>query len=196
MSETMSQLLRMLSMSEIEALGESVFCDDEIGLTWKHVERLPDEAVMNRLSTRNETVLRALAMIEEHDQTRSDESERAELHRLEGKLDLALELLAEVVGERHASTPTYPVRFNARGLCWECPEAVPVGALLSMECYVLPPWPLPLKVHVRIQAVEPRGRKWWVCGRIEGLFGGAKEWLGKLVFRRHRRTVALQRQRG
>lgn len=196
MSETMSQLLRMLSMTEIEVLGESVFCDDEIGLAWKPVERLPEELALNRISARNETMLRALAMLEEHDQIRSDEGERAELHRLEGKLDLAMEMLAELVSERHASVPTFPVRFNARGLCWECPEELPVGALMSIDCYAHPPWPLPLKLHARIVDVEQRGSKWWICSRIEGLFGGAKEWLGKLVFRRHRRTVALQRSRG
>jgi hypothetical protein len=35
-----------------------------------------------------------------------------------------------------------------------------------------------------------------ICTRIEGLGAVSREWFGKLVFRRHRRTVALQRGRG
>lgn len=195
MSESNSQLLRMLSMSEVEVIGEHVFCDDEIGLTWERIEHLPDEAELNRVNGRNETVLRALAMLEEHDQTRSDDGERAELYRLEGKLDLALELMAELVRERQAAIPTCPVRFNSRGLCWECPEELASDGLMRLQCFVQPPWPLPLSLYVRVVGVEPRDGHWWVCGRVEGLLGGAREWLGKLVFRRHRRTVALQRSR-
>lgn len=196
MSESMSQLLRMLSANEIEVIGEHVFCDDEIGFTWQRVEHLPDENSLNRDNARNETVLRALAMLEEHDQTASDVAERAEFHRLEGKLDLALELMAELVRERQAAIPTWPVRFNSRGFCWECPEAPAAGDLLRVECYALPPWPLPLKLYVRIVGVEPRDGNQWVCGRIEGLIGAARDWLSKLVFRRHRRTVALRRGGG
>ena len=195
MSESMSQLLRMLSAVEIEVLGEHVFCDDEIGLTWQEIQHLPEVALLNRVNGRNETVLRALAMLEEHDQTRSDDAERAEFHRLEGKLDVALELMAELVRERQAAIPTWPVRLNTRGLCWECHDAPTVGNLVSVDCYALPPWPLPLKLYVRVIGVEPRDENWWVCGRIEGLTSGTKEWLGKFVFRRHRRTIALQRNR-
>lgn len=190
-----SQPLRILSAAEVDVLGERVFCDDELGLRHTGIASLPEPAALLRTNARNETVLRALAMLEEHDQTSSDDAERAELHRLEGKLDLALELMAELVRERQGAIPTRAVRFNARGLCWDSPEPLRAGDLLDVDCYALPPWPLPLKLYVRVTHAEQRKEMWRVCSRIEGLSAGVAEWLGKLVFRRHRRTIAQQRGR-
>ncbi|HEU4618978.1 MAG TPA: PilZ domain-containing protein [Gammaproteobacteria bacterium] len=181
--------------AELEVLGERVFCDDELGLAWSEVEALPEDAPLLRVNARNETVLRALAMLEEHDPSQSDDAERAELHRVEGKLDLALELLAELLRERQGALAPRRVRFNARGLCWDCEEAPRVGALLAIDCYALPPWPLPLKLFGRVTAVEPRAAGCRVCTRLEGRTTGVNDWLGKLVFRRHRRSVAQQRHR-
>ncbi len=183
------------SAAELAVLGERVFCDDELGLVWRQVEQLPDDSARARTNSRNETVLRALAMLEEHDGSQQDDAQRAELYRLEGKLDLALELMSELVRERQGAIPQRSVRFNARGFCWDSDEDLAAGALLAIECYVLPPWPLPLKLYCRVTHVEAGGRLRRVCARVEGLNGGVTDWLGKLVFRRHRRTVAQRRQR-
>jgi hypothetical protein len=227
------------SLAELEVLGDRVYCDDELGLEWTEIEAVPEGPVLLRINARNETVLRALAMLEEHDASQSDAAERAELHRLEGKLDLALELLAEFVRGRTDALAPRRVRFNAGGLCWDWEEAPPrasvaapnradrpsprasapfaasertpspsppaeaslasprAGALLAVDCYVLPPWPLPIKLHCRVTAVDPLGaHEYRACARLEGQTDGVNEWLGKLVFRRHRRSIALQRQRG
>ncbi len=182
--------------AELAVLGDRIYCDDELGLAWRPVEQLPDEAVRARTNARNETVLRALAMLEERDASQQDDAERAELHRLEGKLDLVLELMSELVRERQGAVAPWSVRFNARGLCWDCDEAVPVvGALLAVDCYVLPPWPLPLRLYCRVAQVEAGARLSRVCAEIEGLNRAVTDWLGKLVFRRHRRTIAQRRQR-
>ena len=179
---------------EAEVLGERVFCDDELGLICTPIEHLPDAPVLARINARNEAVLRGLSMLEEHDQTSSDDGERAEFHRLEGKLDLALELIAALVRDRQGAAPVVPVRFNARGLCWESPDPVEAGALVAVECFVLPPWPLPITMHARIVHVDRIGETHRACGRIEGLSDGVREWLAKLVFRRHRRTIAQRRR--
>lgn len=185
------------SPAELEVLGDRVYCDDELRVAWAEVEALPEEAALLRTNARNETVLRALAMLEEHDPSQSDDAERAELRRLEGKLDLALELLADLVRGRNDAVAARRVRFNARGLCWDCEEAPRVGALLAIDCYLLPPWPLPLELHGRVTGVDQYAeRAYRACARLEGQTGGVNDWLGKLVFRRHRRSIAQQRQRG
>jgi hypothetical protein len=193
MSESMSGLYRVLSQAEIDVLGERVFCDDELGLRWEEVDTLPNEIALARINVRNETVLRSIAMLEERDETQADDAERAEFHRLEGKLNLVLELLSELV--RHGRSPahTREVRLNARGLCWNTSEAVRPGALMQLELYALPAWPVPLTLHARVTDVDQRRRDWRVCARLEGMGAGARDWLDKLVFRRHRRAVALSR---
>jgi hypothetical protein len=83
--------------------------------------------------------------------------------------------------------------LNARGLCWNTSEAVRPGALMQLELYALPAWPVPLTLHARVTDVDQRRRDWRVCARLEGMGAGARDWLDKLVFRRHRRAVALSR---
>ena len=124
--------LPALSQAEFEVLGESVFCDDEIGIDWRVVESLPDEAELSRRNLHNEKVLRALALFEEHDQSPSDESERAELHRLEGKIDLLLELVTVLVRDQQGGDRVRNARFNTRGLCWDSTRPPAKSALIAL----------------------------------------------------------------
>ncbi len=184
-----------LSVAQLRALGDHVYCDDELRLEWRRIDDLPQEPVLARCNARNETMLRAFAMLEEHDVTQADGAERAEFHRLEGKLDLALELLADVVREREQDVSPVPVRFNMRGLCWSSPKRAESGELLRVDCHLLPPWPLPLRLYAQVVGVERQADLWLVCSRLQGLTPGVEDWLAKLVFRRHRRQVARQRSR-
>ena len=194
---TTSVHLPALSEAEFDVLGEHVFCDDEIGIDWRVLESMPDEPELARRNVHNEKVLRAMALFEEHDQSPSDDAERAELHRLEGKIDLLLELVTVLVRDQQGGSRVRNARFNTRGLCWDGKRQPPDRALLDVDCYLLAQWPLPLKLCARVVDVVPaRDGAHRVCTRIEGLGGPSKDWLGKLVFRRHRRSVALQRKRG
>jgi len=180
---------------EIAVLGRQVFCDDELGLAWSAASSLPAAPVLARLNARNEVVLRTLSLVEEHDETQAENAERAELHRLEAKVNLALELLAELVTQRTSPLPPRPLRFNSSGLCWLADEPLELDALLLVECYVLPAWPVPLKLYARVKSVEPAHGRHRICASLEALSEGAAIWLDKLVFRRHRRAIAQRRTR-
>ncbi len=185
-----------MSAGEDAALGGQVACDDEIGLAWRPIDQLPTTLASNRINARNEAVLRSLAMLEEHDETRADPGDRAELHRLEGKLNLVLELVSELVRERQEQAVVQPVRFNSVGMCWSVERPQNEGTLFEIECYALPAWPVPLRLFARSVACVEQAGYWRLCTRFEGLTPGVSEWLDKLAFRRHRREVALQRKRG
>ena len=183
---------------EIEVLGRQVFCDDELGLAWSAVDDLPPAPVLARVNGRNEVVLRTLSLVEEHDETQAEAAERAELYRLEAKLNLVLELLSELVMQHASPLPPRPLRFNSRGLCWLADDTVELDTLLLVECFVLPAWPVPLKLYARVKRVEPAdgNGRYRICASLEGLSESAAIWLDKLVFRRHRRAIAQRRTRG
>lgn len=188
--------LPSLSQAEFDVLGEHVFCDDQIAIEWKVISSLPGEPELKRRDSQNERVLRALSLVEEHDETQSDVAERAEFHRLEGKVDLVLELLTVLVKSSQGARELRSARFNSRGLCWNSNQSPPEGALLDVDCYLLAQWPLPLKLCARVVESAARAEQFRVCTRIEGLGHVSRDWFGKLVFRRHRRTIALQRKQG
>lgn len=181
---------------ELAVLGDRVFCDDELGLEWVVLDAAPDGTTVTRTNARNETVLRTLALVEEHDETQSEDAERAELHRLEAKLDLTLELLSDLVSMKRGHVPRRAVRFNSRGLCWQSETAPAVGSLLLVDCFVQPAWPIPLKLLARVRSSDAAGGAHKVCTSLEQLDSGVRDWLEKLVFRRHRRAIARRRASG
>ena len=188
--------LPALSEAEFDVLGEHVFCDDEISIDWREVDSLPDEQELQRREQHNEKVLRSLTLVEEHDQTQSDDAERAEFHRLEGKLDLILELVTVLARSQQDANKARNARFNARGLCWDGANPVAAGTLLDVDCFLSVQWPLPLKLCARVVDSVRGSDSYRVCSRIEGLGSTSRDWLSKLVFRRHRRSIAMQRARG
>ncbi len=188
-----SPINHTLSDAEQRVLGDSLYCEDELSLSWSLVLDLPGPQVLNRQNHRNESVLRALTMLEEHDESQADDTERADLYRLESKLNLMLELVAELVRERAGGVAPVQMRFNAAGLCWYTDEAFPQGTLLVTHWYLLPSWPVALQLYARVRSCRADGDLNLVCADLEGVSTGVAEWLEKLVFRRHRRAVALQR---
>lgn len=182
-----------LPPAELAVLGEQIFCDDDLGLAWTVLDEKPEEAKLARMNARNEVVLRTLALVEEHDETQVEDAERAELHRLEAKLNLVLELLADLISEGQGTLPRRAVRFNSKGLCWQSEEALEPNALLIVRCYAQPAWPVPLKLIARVRSSLPSRDGFRICSHLEEMSFGAANWLEKLVFRRHRRSIARSR---
>jgi hypothetical protein len=182
-----------LTENERRVLGDRVFCVDRIGFSAVPVAEAPSALALGRVNQRNLAVLRSLAMLEEHDDKVTDDGERAELRRLEGKVDLLLELVSELVRERRPGGEPRVARFSAEGVCWTAPEAEFPGALLLTEWFLIASWPVSLKLHVRIDSSDKRDDGYRICGRLEGTNDTVKDWLEKLVFRRHRRAIAQRR---
>jgi hypothetical protein len=188
-----SHMTRSLSTAELAVLGERVFCEDELTFTWLPVAAVPQGGALTRQNGRNESVLRALSMLEEHDESPAEDAERADFRRIEGKLDLVMELVAELVRERTGSSRAVRMRFSAEGVCWHAGRAEPAGTLLLTEWWLLPAWPVALRLHAEVTESRPEGNEFVVCARLVGVSDTVKDWLEKLVFRRHRRAIAQQR---
>lgn len=193
MKESSEPAPQAVPETERRVLGDRVFCDDRIGFAAAALPEAPSAMALARVNQRNVAVLRSLAMLEEHDDAVSDDGERAELHRLEGKVDLLLELVSELVRERRPGSEPRVVRFSAEGVCWTGSEPEPVDALLLTEWFLVAAWPVSLKLHVRVASCERQADGHRLCGRLEGTNDIVKDWLEKLVFRRHRRAIAQRR---
>ena len=107
--------------------------------------------------------------------------------------------LAAALGRAHGAdvTALYAVTPVLVEMAFDVTLGAPTKALLDIDCYLLAQWPLPLRLSARVVDIVPaRDGMRRVCSRIEGLSGPGRDWLGKVVFRRHRRSVALHRARG
>lgn len=139
-----------------------------------------------------ERLLRDLAMVEERRGEPEDPAHPPDpaLRRLEAKLDLTLQLLAQALPALAGPGPR-SVRLSARGVRF---DAAPGMAAAEGAIAVLAWQPgegLPLALHLPVRCLaQVGGRSWW-C--FEALEPGLADLLERHVFRLHRRALAARR---
>jgi hypothetical protein len=140
-----------------------------------------------------ERLLRDLAMAEERRGDAEDANHPADpaLRRLEAKLDLTLQLLAQALPAL-AGPSLRPVRLSAVGVRFEGPTGV-TAATGALAVLVWQPGDgLPLTLHLPVTCLaQAAGRSWW---RFDPLPAGVADLLERHVFRLHRRELAAQRR--
>ncbi|WP_397607473.1 PilZ domain-containing protein [Silanimonas sp.] len=140
-----------------------------------------------------ERLLRDLAMMEERRGESDDPAHPPDpaLRRLEAKLDLTLQLLAQALPAL-APPPPRAVRLSARGLRIDASaadaEVVDAPATLAWQ----PGDGLPLLAYLPVRRLARQGdTSWWA---FEPLEPALADLLERHVFRLHRRWLAAQRR--
>lgn len=172
------------------------------GLVWEdrwsldlHTEALDPES-LHRISARNEALLRALAVLDESHRPPEEvaESVQHELLRLDSKLQLALDLLGELLARQVNLPDPCPVRMTAAGIEWQPrPETVlpQPGTVLRLDLYPSDQLPRPLVLEARLVEGAPTG---WLRAAFSWGSAAEREALERFLFRLHRRSVARQRR--
>ena len=140
-----------------------------------------------------ERLLRDLAMVEERRGEPEDPTQPPDpaLRRLEAKLDLTLQLLAQALPSL-AGPPPRPVRLSAVGVRFDTPTGVAAAAGALAVLAWQPGEGLPLALHLPVTCLASGGgRSWW---RFDPLPPGLADLLERHVFRLHRRGLAAQRR--
>lgn len=184
-----------------DPMEQGLVCEGEVPLGWELVIELPPEQRLAAINAANESLIRSCEGLEEPYRSYEESSDLAqELQRLDSKLTLVLDMLAESLRRPGDLPPDRRVRFNAHGVSWELTEAreehPEPDALIRIECYVCAFLPKPLVMYGRVSgpAQDDAGR---VPERATveflGVSQGLADALERLVFRRHRREVAQLR---
>lgn len=174
-----------------QAFSQRVIYEDRLPLA---VQPGTDAAARELLEERNCHVLDSLAALEERRPDSGDENGAVlqELARLDGKLNVLMDIVGRLLMPDHALPPRQMLRLNSLGA--ELPAALlPAGAqrddlLLSIHfeaCRALP-----LMLPVKFGQVLAGER---VFVTFPALRPAVMERLEKLVFRQHRRKVAEAR---
>jgi len=116
----------------------------------------------------------------------------AELQRLDAKLNVTLELLGRVLEQQLQLPAPVRMRFNAYGVEWLGDDGAQPGETVIVAIH-LPACPaLPLELEARIAAPLEAG---WTAAFFVALPESFVEAFERLVFRAHRREVALSAAR-
>lgn len=175
-------------------LEQALACEGLLPLGWEVRAELPSESRFAALNGANEALVRSCDGLEEPRRKLDDVNELGqELQRLDAKLDLILELLAEWL-QAPTLPPAVQVRFNAVGLCWEAEDLPEPGSLLRLELHLCSRIPRPVILYGRVVRVHPvNGGGARAVIEFVGVSEGLADALERMVFRRHRREVAQLR---
>lgn len=135
----------------------------------------------------NLLILRGLALLAEAGQ--DAEEAPAWQQRLEGKLDLALLMLADVLAERQSMPAAKPLSLNTEQVHLPDEPPHPAGENMLLSVYLDPGLPLPVNLTATTVGAGTEG-----CTlRLAPLSDELDHWLGVTLFRFHREQL---RRRG
>ncbi len=136
-----------------------------------------NEALLMRLETRNTPA----------HEVDEDDLVHHELHRLEVKMDLILDLLTEVVSQSQILPGSIPAEFNEYAIQLPPTSGIETGMYVRIDLYLDPAFPKPVILFARVYSVEPF--------RLEILHVSdvIKDLLSRYIFRQHRRQIAKER---
>lgn len=172
---------------------------DQVPARWEPAA-LDDALAIERQHQETARALQALALFEEQPRelTVDPHGGNPELARLEAKVEVLLSLLSRMISDAQGLPAAHSVILRAASLEWsgpECRRGRP-GDTGIVVLYPNPVWPLPLRLPARIVGQSERAGSQWQLLRLEKLAPAVQVGLEKLVFRRHRRQVALARGTG
>ena len=169
---------------------------DRLPLEW-HPADLDDPTVLEHANDDAARALQAHAVFEELPRLPNEDPAHTthELIRLEAKLDLVLSLMGKLLSNRIDLPPRHAVIFRAMSLEWGGSAAATLerGETGILDIYANPQVPLPVKLPGRIAGSAKRNGNTWLRIRFEKLSPIVSDGLEKLIFRHHRRQVAIAR---
>lgn len=172
-------------------LNDGLVYEAHLPLAWREVGTFPDAGELVQQNAANEELLRTFSVIDqtggEHAEEKSELAQ--EIARLDAKLNLALELLGEVLTRHTALPAAVALKLGACGLEWQGEHPPALGAQLAISLYSHPNLPRPLLLNGVVTYSDADTAR----ARFHGMNDSVRDWLEKMIFRHHRRAVALAR---
>lgn len=178
---------------ENNPLGSVVTLDDLLPLAWRARSEPDDPEHLASLQAANQAVLQTILSLDEHHPELEEEPAEVavELQRLEFKLNLVLDLLGQVLSKQLELPPRVPVRLASGHIEWKCASAPAPGTKVLVEVYLSGRYPRALVLAGIAQAAT---RPDFAQVSFQDLGEPVQDALEKLIFRNHRRRVALARR--
>lgn len=180
-----------------EPLGQGLIYEDMLPLRWRTVDVPYSTLELARLQESNEEVLRIIAVLDEHSSDGGEEHTplNQEILRIETKLNLLLSLVGQIFTLHYPQPQTRPVKLTPVYIEWMTSDGVQPDEYGLVELYLSPRCPRPLVFPGKVAAVEAVAGGYSIRVKFAELNDVLKERLEKIIFRHHRRSVALARRR-
>ncbi|MBZ0105506.1 MAG: PilZ domain-containing protein [Sulfuricella denitrificans] len=143
-------------------------------------------------------LLRALAVIEapiaESDRDVSSAAGKS-MERLEAKLDMALNLMMQLLRQQAELPVPHPVILHANSVEWTGETVPETSQTILLSLYLSPKLPQPLLLPATVSEVEKMGGRARVKAKFMHLNQEVEDWLERTLFRFHRRSIQQSHSR-
>jgi hypothetical protein len=189
----------MNSDSQDPSTHSGVCYEDRLPVDWEVLAQPLTEGEILQLNTRNEELLSILLTLDEaHAETeeRDEKGESAGLLRLEGKLDLLLTLLGELLLSQTTLPPSHIVSLTSTQLqlhtALESKVKLPhEGSIVKLHLFISPRLPRPIELLGTVVSHKETS----ILFSLISMEVRFQDLLAKFIFRQHRRNIALARSK-
>ncbi|MDP1697195.1 MAG: PilZ domain-containing protein [Xanthomonadaceae bacterium] len=176
-----------------ERFAQQLAFEGELRVEWRALAALPTGEALMRLRDANLTVLNLVSAVEEHrsDGTDDETGGAGELVRLDAKVNLLLELVQRLVARDQMPPARLAVRFNAHGLSIERPANLAGAQWVTVYIHLDACRAMPLELPAQVVVLPDQAQ---VLLAFQDIGPAIEEALDRLVFRYHRRQIAIDRR--
>lgn len=184
-----------MNPTSLDPMAEGLSYEASLPFVCRVLDAVPDAAHLTYWNEYNEAALRSMAALDEYtNQTPEEHANQGhDLARLEFKVNLMLDLIGQLLAQQMLLPDAVWLKIGARGIEWASPQAPSLGEPLLLQLYLTPSYPRPLELPATVVKRETLT----VGARCTAAFVGCSEpvqdWLEKLIFRHHRRSIANTR---
>ena len=164
---------------------------------WLPIDGNTSPLDLAKFDANNDEVLRFIDVLDELPNESSVEHSNInqELAKIEVKFDLLLNLVTQLLSVYFPLPSPVHVKLTPSGLQWISTEAINPGEYGQIEIYMSSRCPRALVFPARIELNEKDGAEYRISAQFSEMSGSIRERLERLIFRHHRRGVALARRR-
>lgn len=182
-------------------LVKGLVYEERLPLGCTVIDDVPDDWELQDINESNESFLRLFAILEESHPVKPDMDEAMmELHHELTRLDLKIDLLLEFVAQALNRKLTLPERVNLRlgpqGIVWMCNQPPPMDSIVRLDLFLFPRYPRPIDLFGDVVNVNAMNDGSEVTVAFRDLSEPVQDWIEKIIFRFHRRSIANRRLQG
>ena len=183
-------------MSEQRSEYDGLAIDDILPVDW-NVREITQPASLEHANEDTARALQAIAVYEETPRAPKDDLVHmpSESSRVEAKVDLILSLLSNIVSEQVGMPEPRALILRNGSIEWQLKSDTEVarGDAGIASVWINTHLPLPLRLPCRVDGTVQRNGFPWAQARFEFLAPNVRDSLGQVIFRHHRRQVAIAR---
>ena len=170
--------------------SDSLVFQGRLPAAFKAIADIPSVSTLAINNERNEHTLRSSLIPNESVETDDNDDISQHLKRQEAKIDLLMDMVAELLARQSHMPKDVEVKLTAQDVVWQDSEQqFAVDECVEVDIYITPSTPKAIRFYGRIASSAEGEHR----AEFAGVSRQVSDLLEKIIFRHHRRAVAQQR---